>query len=374
MRLVVVSHSSVIGAYQGKLREIADLRGVDVHLIVPHAWFENNRDVVAEVPLRSKYDVHVLKAYRLGRIASFWFDPITFGRLVRRLKPDVIYAEEEPWSIAAWQAFRCALHVDARFVFFTWENIDRSYKPISELILKEVLHSADGAVAGSKEAMSILQRRGFRHPIAVMPQYGIDPEVYSSTHIAPPGIETMQRPRIGYIGRLEKEKGVHDLLEAVQRLKGSWSLMILGNGSEKQALIEQTRQNGIADKLRFFDGVHHEKIPAYLQNIDMLVLPSRTTPEWKEQFGRILIEAMAAGVPIVASDSGAIPEVVGDAGMIVPEGDPGALAEALGVLLNSHERRAEIAVQGRMRSQAFSDHRIAFELHRFLRSISAGKN
>ncbi|MGB9873142.1 MAG: glycosyltransferase, partial [Anaerolineae bacterium] len=96
--------------------------------------------------------------------------------------------------------------------------------------------------------------------------------------------------------------------------------------------------------------VSPERMPELLAQVDVVVLPSRTTRVWKEQFGRILVEAMACKVPVVGSDSGAIPEVVGDAGLIFPEGDTEALAECLQRLKESPQQRRELAKRGYVRA------------------------
>jgi glycosyltransferase involved in cell wall biosynthesis len=93
-------------------------------------------------------------------------------------------------------------------------------------------------------------------------------------------------------------------------------------------------------------------MPAFLKDLDVLVLPSVTIlPMHREQFGRVLVEAMAAGVPVVGSSSGAIPEVIGDAGLLVPERDPGALAQAIDRVLSEPELRESLIERGRRRAQ-----------------------
>jgi glycosyltransferase involved in cell wall biosynthesis len=79
------------------------------------------------------------------------------------------------------------------------------------------------------------------------------------------------------------------------------------------------------------------------------VLPSRSRPNWVEQFGRVLIEAMACGVPVVGSDCGEIPNVVGDAGLIFPEGDVEALRECLARLMREGDLWADLSRRGRER-------------------------
>ena len=98
------------------------------------------------------------------------------------------------------------------------------------------------------------------------------------------------------------------------------------------------------------------ELPAEYRKIDALVLPSLTRPNWKEQFGRVLVEAMASGVPVIGSDSGAIPGVIGDAGRIVPEGDVVALAGALRDLRDQPALRDDLIKKGRARFLAHFTH------------------
>ena len=94
-------------------------------------------------------------------------------------------------------------------------------------------------------------------------------------------------------------------------------------------------------------------MPAFHRGLDALVLPSHTTSTWKEQFGRVLIEAMACATPVVGSDSGEIPHVIGAAGLIYPERDCAALAAQLQLLLDEPRRRAELGGAGRRRVLAY---------------------
>jgi glycosyltransferase involved in cell wall biosynthesis len=106
---------------------------------------------------------------------------------------------------------------------------------------------------------------------------------------------------------------------------------------------------------------------------DALALPSLTRPNWKEQFGRILVEAMASGVPCAGSDSGEIPHVLGDAGLVVPEGDAGALAAALSRLADDPGLRRALAARGRARVLARYTHaRIAEKTCAVYRALAPG--
>src|SRR4029078_3755784 len=133
----------------------------------------------------------------------------------------------------------------------------------------------------------------------------------------------------------------------LERVRGPWHALFVGGGSlqhEPQgfaaacpggARIEQrARHRGVrapacAGRVHIENGVPHSDVPAWLNAMTILCAPSRTTPIWKEQFGRMLIEAMACGVPAFASESGEMPAVVHDAGRVLPEGDPEAWAIAI---------------------------------------------
>ena len=124
---------------------------------------------------------------------------------------------------------------------------------------------------------------------------------------------------VGFTGRFVEEKGIDTLLEAFIRSTRRWNLLFVGGGPLAVRIESLRLRYPVAVQL--VRDVHHDDMPAYLRAMDLLCAPSRTTAHWQEQFGRMLIEAMACGVPVVASDSGEIPHVVGDAGVLIPEDD-----------------------------------------------------
>jgi glycosyltransferase involved in cell wall biosynthesis len=153
---------------------------------------------------------------------------------------------------------------------------------------------------------------------------------------------------IGFVGRLVEEKGGTMLLDTLAKLDGMWQLDVIGDGPEKTNLIEQSKRLRIADRVSFAT-LPSTRMPGYYQGIDVLVVPSLTRPNWKEQFGRVIIEAMACGVPVIGSDSGAIPDVIGQDGLIFPEGDSEALLSHLRTVQRSRSMRQELGQRGRDR-------------------------
>lgn len=367
MKILVLSHSSVVGLYRGKLEALSRREDVTVRLIVPPEWPEGGTRVRTTAADAGSFTTSVIPAFRKGYIASYVYHPLMLRRVVTEFSPTIIYAEEEPWSVAAWQGLRLSRTMRCAFLFFTWENIWKRYKRISERLLRSVLHGSDGAVAGNEEAAGILERRNFHKPVIVVPQYGVDADRFSPPTASP----KRDVPVVIYIGRLEHEKGVDILLSALSRIPEPWLLRILGGGSERGKMAELTDALRLSDRVTFMPPVPYEEIPRILAGSDILVLPSRTTDGWKEQFGRVLTEAMSSGLCVVGSDSGAIPEVIGDSGVIVAEDDVEGLARSLGGLLSSPTRRLDLGRRARTRVEMmFSNAVIADRLYEFFSMIT----
>jgi glycosyltransferase involved in cell wall biosynthesis len=123
-------------------------------------------------------------------------------------------------------------------------------------------------------------------------------------------------------------------------------------------------------RVRFLPNRDREELPQVMSALDVLLLPSRTTSRWKEQFGRVIIEAHACGTPVIGSDSGAIPGVVGNGGLIVPEQNPSALAAAICKIRASPALRDQMAAAGRRQTeQHYSWQQVAALMRKIYLSI-----
>jgi len=220
-----------------------------------------------------------------------------------------------------------------------------------------MLRKVDYAIAGTQSAADVWRSKGYTGAMRVIPQFGVDMTLFKPAEKRP------NRPfTIGYAGRLVEEKGIHLLIDAAAQLQGNWRLRILGGGPLLEFLRTRAGQHHIAHRVQFDSYIPSTEMPEYYPQLDVLVLPSLTRPNWKEQFGRVLVEAMASGVVVVGSDSGAIPEVIGDAGVVVPENNVRALADALQRLRDDHALRAHLALMGLDRVEAhFTNAQVAAE-------------
>jgi glycosyltransferase involved in cell wall biosynthesis len=149
-----------------------------------------------------------------------------------------------------------------------------------------------------------------------------------------------------------------------------WSALFLGAGPERENILRWAHDRGWSARVRV-QLAGHDEVPQYMGIMDLLAAPSQTTPRWKEQFGRMLIEAFACGVPVVASDSGEIPYTVGSAGVIVPETDAAGCAVELAALLADPRRRRHLKNRGLERASEFSAINLAKRYDAFYRSLAA---
>ncbi len=291
----------------------------------------------------------------------------TFG--LRAARPHIIHAEEEPDSLAALQIVlaRRMFAPRAKLILHTWQNINRPKKWYVQAVTRISLREADAILCANRGAVQVLQEMGYRGPAEVIPPIGVDTRIFR-----PLGRRGATGPfRVAYAGRFVPEKGIDTLMEAVARLETGVELWLIGDGPSRAALEALGRELGIDARIRWIPPVPSERMPEILAQVDVVVLPSRTTPVWKEQFGRVLIEAMACRVPVVGSDSGAIPEVVGDAGLIFPEGDSKLLAGCLRRLKESPEIQQEFAEKGyRWAVSLYSQERVAEATAAYYQDIS----
>ncbi len=341
MKVLMISKACYLATYRRKLEELAAL-GVDLTLLVPPYWRFGPRQAPLEPGNDRGYRL-VVQNPRFNGNPHLHFYP-GLGRLLDEIRPDLVHIDEEPYDLLTFLAVRAAQSRGIKALFFTWQNLKRSFPVPFGLFEAYVLEHADAAIAGGAEAAAVLRAKGFARPLYVIPQFGVDPEVF-------PYQEKVSEPpfTVGYAGRLVPEKGLTVLLEAAASLEGDFRLLLVGDGPLRQELAIAAQDKELGQRMEFKGNVPSEQMPQVLAEMDALVLPSLTTPRWKEQFGRVLIEAMACGVPVVGSSSGEIPQVIGDAGLVFPEGDAGALAAALGRLASDPKLRSELAQRGRGR-------------------------
>ncbi len=356
MNILTVGHSYVVALNRRLCRELARAGGDSVRVTVaaPSFYHGDLRPIALEACAGEPYRLEPVAARCSKFPHVFWYSR-RLARLLRGGRWDVVHAWQEPFVLAGGQI---AWHTPrgAALVFSTFQSLPKRYPPPFAQVERYALARAAGWTAfGRTVAQALHDRPGYRdRPARVIP-LGVDcaafrpvPEARRATRAAL-GWSEPGPPVVGFLGRFVPEKGVGLLRRVLDGLEpGSWRALWVGGGALEGSLRDWAQRHG--DRVRVVTGVVHGAVPAYLSAMDLLAAPSQTTPRWKEQLGRMLLEAMATGVPVVASDSGEIPHVVADAGLIVAESDELSWAEALRDLLASPDRRRELSDRGRARA------------------------
>ncbi|MEM9907224.1 MAG: hormogonium polysaccharide biosynthesis glycosyltransferase HpsO [Cyanobacteria bacterium P01_D01_bin.44] len=389
MRILVASHTYIVDLNCEKYRALAQLApDIEVTLVVPKRWNPGgvqNRIIEPEYKEEGSFRVVPVSNFSQNNqgLLSFGLDLVT---LLREFRPHIIQVEQGSKALAYAELITLnrLLGLKAKNLFFTWWNLPYDLKFPVSLLESYNLKQTDGIVVGNQDGADILRQRGYSGPMCIMPQLGVDegifapqpqPELRSQLGIAPTDFV------IGFVGRFVPEKGLSTLFKALSAIKDlSWKTVLLGRGPLKDSLKQQATELGIDHRISWVESVPHDDVPHYINLMDTLVLPSETTYDfktmtatgWKEQFGHVLIEAMACRVAVVGSDSGEIPHVIKDTGLTFPEGQSNHLADCLSKLIQQPELHKTLAQKGYERAmQQYTNKALAKELLGFYQTLSA---
>lgn len=355
-RLLSIAHSYVVGMNRRLAHELALADGAnwEVTAVAPTFFHGSNdlRPVQLELAATEPCRVVGVNAYFTSRVHVF-----VYGWKLRALlaeRWDLVHCWEEPYLFVGGQ-ISWWLGAKTPLVYRTAQSLNKNYPIPFNWIEKFAIRRASGWIcSGGLVAQNLASRPGYDAlPRAQIP-LGVDVNLFHPDRSV--GAEVRRSlgwsadgpPVVGYLGRLVPEKGLDVLQAALDRVTVPWRALFVGAGPSEPNLRAWAARHG--DRVRICNQVKHDQVPPYLNAMDLLCAPSQTAPNWKEQFGRMVVEAFAAGVPFIGSDSGEIPYVVKDAGVIVGEKDVAGWTEAITALLEDPARREELAERGLARA------------------------
>ena len=365
LRVLRISHSAVVTAWRQRER-LLRAGGVDLTVVAAARWEEGG----AMVDFTPEGDDFAVAVRTLGKHPNlFLFDPRPLWRLLGNGRWDLIDLHEEPFGLAVAEVLvlRALRARGTPFLVCSAQNLDKRYPPPFRWVERWSLRSAAGAYTCNAKAGRILRRKGLVGELELLP-LGVDTDRFRPAERPPPG----PRLRVGFVGRLIRLKGVDVLLRAMA-LDHRLDLDLYGGGPDAAAFRTLAAELGVTDRVTFHGHVDEAALVELFPSFDVLAVPSVTTDSWVEQFGRVVVEGQASGVPVVASDSGALPDVVGDTGLLVPPGAPAPLASALARFLDEPGLWARLREAGLRNVGRFSWASVAVQQRGlYERAVAAG--
>ncbi|MDB9786958.1 glycosyltransferase [Bacteriovoracaceae bacterium] len=312
MRILAIGHAFIVDTNRKVFHALSKLPNTNVDMVLPRVWQSNLvstiefQESTADESIDNIYPIDV---YRKGN-GSFYFYHFDLFNIFRNNTYDFIYIWQEPWSISAAQAIffaKITSSKNAGIYLQVAQNIRK--KHLTPLIPWErfLSRSVTEYFCCSEGVRDVIRWKKLDAPDSLL-SLGFD-ESLVKDHIHFP--VKKGKITLGYIGRLSPEKGLDDLISATELYyegNKEIQLVIAGNGPLSSKLSQYPF-------IKYLGVLSHKDVGEFYNQIDFCVVPSKTTKFWKEQFGRVLIEAVAAGKITIGSNSGSIPEVMGSMDM-----------------------------------------------------------
>lgn len=338
----------------------------ELFFLLPKVWSIKNGKVVFRPPkekniFTTKTFFHHSLYPIIGGSLKGWmpFFPFLLRRLKKEKEINLVYACSEPNLLSTFYFNFWSKLLGLKCVNFTWENVPYWNKfhgfewLIRKFIIRINLALSDGIICGNTRGKEIFKKLT-QKPIAIIPMSGVDPKIFQRKGEEKKfdGHDWRSKIVFTFTGAIGYRKGVHLIIEAFKRVAAeipSAHLVIAGSGEYEKEIENLIQNSGIADRITRIPWIDHAKLPQLFEASDVFLYPSISYGGWEEQFGYAMAEASLMELPVIATKSGSIPDVVldGKTGILIPENDPEALSEAMLRLSADSKLREKMGRDGR---------------------------
>lgn len=283
---------------------------------------------------------------------------------IRDVTPALLHLVGDPWTPTAEAGAAAARKAGLPYVLVGTSNHGGPKGLTAKWQADRVREGAAALAAVARPALERLTSLSPAKPAAVIPLRGVPaPDMAPRDEATPP-------VRLTVVGRVVRERGLDLLLDSLAETYGDWRLRIAGTGPMQETLEAQAQRLGLSARIEWLGALPRESLPRLWADTDALVAPSRSTPDWVEPTGSIVLEAMAYGIPAIVSRSGALPDVVAEAGLVIAEEDGPALTRALRALIDEPARCRSLGALARARvEEVYSDEALAGRLASLWRQV-----
>ncbi len=346
LRLLIISHACALAENQRLFSLAASRRHWDVTLVIPKVWM-SEYDRPLEATLIDGFDARLIPTpvVNNGKVPLHIYRTRA-AKLIKSVAPDVVYSHNEPYAFSTIQwCWGNRRSVNVPFGFFSCQNIVKQYPFPFRQAERWVYGNSSFAFPITQTVDDVHRTKGFTGDSTILP-LGFDSSLFP---VRQRNASATGDFRFAYLGRVVEEKGLLTLVKALAALPNRhWRLAIFGSGPFETVVKGKADELGIGDRLNWRGFVPQKEISTRLAQVDAVVLPSETRGNWKEQFGRVLIESLASGVPVVGSDSGEIPIIIRESGggIVFREGNVESCTGALQKMMTDHEGRNRMASEG----------------------------
>lgn len=363
-KLLIVSHALIQESSQARWRKLAEKGEFNIRILVPKKWESNwfgekkttlvhhaddTQQANFQVVPVSATSRHDWRTYLLGGVHV----------QLKQFAPDVIYCIHEEKILALQQAivYRRIFAPMAKLIYFSMDAFER-FPRLTSSRTKTIFHwlyriiswinvrnGTDGAICHYPGIERQIRNGGYNKPILVQTQIGVDPDLFKADIVARKQVRRLLGLSgfvVGYVGRLTKDKGVLDLIAALDRLDGDWQLLLVGDGDARPRVEAWIAQNGYKERVKITGYVNQSEVVEFMNAMDCFCIGSHTTEKWIDTFPLVVAQAMAMKIPVIGSNSGGIPFQLGEAGLLFEEGNIAQLTGHLNTLKNDSKLRQRI--------------------------------